>query len=178
MSDCVCAEVEKGWFALYVRYQNEYKVASYIREKLGMDSRVPSRKLWRRRDGRTEFVSKPLLDTYVFVRAGREAPDWRRVYSAGGVIDIVRQGGGRPAIVPESQVESLERLCGSGLPIHEAEYKKFKAGDLVEVVDGPLMGAVGRFLRSDERTGRFIVNIDLFSRALQTEVDARSVRPI
>ncbi|MGK7344532.1 MAG: transcription termination/antitermination protein NusG [Candidatus Nitrospinota bacterium M3_3B_026] len=177
MSDYVCAEVEKGWFALYVRYQNEHKIASYIREKLGMDSRVPSRKLWRRRNGRMEFVSKPLLETYVFIRAGRETDDWRRVYRAGGVIDIVRQGRA-PAAVPESQIESLERLCDSGLPIHEAEYKRFRAGGLVEVVDGPLRGAVGRFLGSDERTGRFVVNIDLFNRALQTEVDARSVRPL
>jgi len=176
MSNCAVSISEINWYAVYVRYQSEYKVARILREKVGLDARVPSLKMWRRKNGKSVNISRPLLDTYVFIRADIRSINWTMFYSINGIIGLVRLAGA-PVPVPERQIESLEALGSSSRMVHVMEYKRFSPDEMVEVTSGPLEGATGAFIRSNRQTGMFVVSLDLFQRSLVTEVDARCVRP-
>lgn len=167
---------DQSWYALYVRFQSEYRIASNLRENLGIEALVPSRKLWRKRGGKMEVFTRPLIETYVFIRAGLDSYDFRKLYNVNGVIGIVKEAG-KPVRAPSEQIISLEKLGASDSPVHEIEYKKFKPNDMVEVIDGPMRGAIGNFIKTDFRTGHFIVSLDLFNRVLVTDIEACNVRP-
>jgi len=176
MSNYSVSSEELKWYAVCVRHQNEFKISRVFSERLGLAARVPSRALWRVRQGKKATVVKPVLDTYVFVKANMRAMNWALFYSVSGVLGLVRHAGA-PAAVPEEQIASLEKLGASAQPVHEMEYRKLAPNEMVEVIAGPLKGAVGHFLKSNTRTGQFVVSVDLFHRSLVTEVDACFVRP-
>ena len=165
-----------GWYALRVRHQNEYKVSDFLRGRFGVQAKVPSREVWKRRDGRKVAVTKPLLSAYVFMEANPEAVETKLMFLHNGVLGFVRSGGS-PAVIPNEQLESLERLASSEAPVYDLPYSKLTAGERVRVVNGPLRGALGQFVRMSAATGRFIVTLELFKRALVTELDADFLEP-
>lgn len=166
-----------NWYVAYVRHQNEYKIAKLFRKLFGINVCVPSRKIWRKRNKHVEVIARPLLKTYVFFQVEMEDKKWTKIFMVDGVIDVVRLMG-KPAAIPEGQIATLKKLGNSGQIVHEIEYTKLKSYDMVKVAHGPMKGAQGYFIKSDESTGKFIVKLDLFQRALETEVDARFIRPL
>lgn len=166
----------RAWYAVSVRYQNEFKIAQLLKDRMGLVSRVPSQMVWRRVNGKNQTFIRPLLDTYVFIRANLEEVEWRRLFAVSGINGLVRYAGA-PAEVPEEQIETLEKIAASDQPVHAIEYRRFSPNERVEMTGGPLNGAVGHFLRSNGRTGMFVVSLDFFQRSLVTEVEASLVRP-
>ena len=164
------------WYAVKVRHQNEKKISSIFHEKLGLRSYVPTRKVWKRKNGKKVACVRPLLSSYVFINTDITSMNWRLFFSASGVTDIVRQCG-KPAPISDEEIESLKTLCNSEKPVYETDYKNPSFNDRVIVTDGPLSGAVGNFIKIDETTGHFIVSLDLFKRSLETELDLDFVRP-
>lgn len=166
------------WYALNVRYQSEYRIADILKQKIGIEVAVPSRPVWSGRAGKRISRMRPLLDTYVFIQANLARIELKRLYSVSGVVDFVRSHSTRkPASIPGEQIDALVLMAEAEIPVHEIEYRsKLKENDEVDVVGGPLVGSVGRFLRADSVSGRFVVLLDLFNRALVADVDARHVR--
>lgn len=167
---------EPQWYALYVRHQSEYKVARILDEKFGVPTRVPSQTLWRKGGKRLETFMKPLLGMYIFALTNFKAMNTMSFYSVNGVLGFVRHKGA-PAVIPLEEIETLEKMGLSTQPVHAVEYRRFAPNDRVEVIKGPLRGALGFFQRSNEKTGQFIVSLEMFSRTLTTELDALWVRP-
>jgi transcription antitermination factor NusG len=81
---------------------------------------------------------------------------------------------GKPAPIPEYEVDSIRLLVGSELQydpcpmIHE--------GMMVEVAHGPLRGVVGRLLRKDAAKARLVLSVNLIGQAVSVEVDAADVK--
>ena len=165
-----------AWYAVRVRHQNERKISSIFIDKLGLHSYVPTRKVWKRKNGNKHECLKPLLSSYVFIKTNIKTINWRLFFSASGVTDIVRQSG-KPAPISDEEIQTLETLCKAEQPVYETDYKNPGFNDRVIVTDGPLSGAVGNFIKVSETTGRFIVSLDLFKRTLETELDIDFVRP-
>lgn len=165
-----------AWYAVSVRHQNEFKISEIFREKLGLETRVPSQKVWKKKNGKKIVYTRPLLSTYVFMLANLKAINWRLLFSPNGVFGIVRKGS-VPAPIPEEQIRCLEKLGESEKPVYECDLSKLKQYDKVEVINGPLMGAVGNFIKINKKTGRFVVVLDLFKRALETELEIDFVKP-
>ena len=90
-----------------------------------------------------------------------------------GVVNIVSFDG-KPAPIPESELDSIRVLVGSELQydpcpmIHE--------GMMVEVIHGPLRGVVGRLVRKDAPKARLILSVNLIGQAVSVEVDAADVK--
>lgn len=108
--------------------------------------------------------------------ANLDALNKRLLYSLSGVFGMVCQGG-VPAEIPYQQIQCLEKMCQSDKPVYEIELSKLKLNDRVEVIDGPLRGAVGNFIKIDNKTGQFVLSLDIFKRVLLTEMEAEFVRP-
>ena len=90
-----------------------------------------------------------------------------------GVVNIVSFEG-KPAPIPEYELESIRVLVGSDLQfdpcpmIHE--------GMMVEVAYGPLRGVVGRLMRKDAQRARLVLSVNLIGQAVSVEVDAADVK--
>jgi transcription antitermination factor NusG len=58
-----------------------------------------------------------------------------------------------------------------------AWYAIIAEATIVEVVDGPLRGVVGRLLQKDARSATVVLSVSLIQQAVKVEVDAAGIRP-
>jgi len=133
---------------------------------------LPLHTVMRRWSDRRKKVEEPLFRGYIFVHTSvRERVHSLRVIGAVRMVSF----GGRPSIIPDEQIEAIRRILREGLKIETIDY--IQAGDLVEVVQGPLMGLKGVLMEKRQR-GRFIISIDSIRQSISVEIDVRDVRKI
>ena len=82
---------------------------------------------------------------------------------------------GKPAAIPEYELESIRVLVGSELQYDPCPL--IREGMMVEVAHGPLRGVIGRLMRKDAHRARLVLSVDLIGQAVSVEVDAADVKP-
>jgi len=82
---------------------------------------------------------------------------------------------GKPAPVPDAEIDSIRRLVTSELPYNPHPY--LKVGRRVHVRSGPLEGCEGILTRKKGLT-RIVLSIQLLQQSVSAEVDADCVAPI
>ncbi len=142
-----------AWYALYVRPRHEKIVYQQLLEKQ-VDSFLPLTKQLRKWKDRKKWVEMPLFSGYVFVNI--HLRDRLRALQTHGVVRMVSFGG-VPAVIPDWQIEQLNKILQEGTAIQPEEY--LKVGDYVEVVEGPLKGVRG-YLREKRGESRIAILID------------------
>jgi len=159
------------WFAIWTRSRHEQVVRQQL-ERKRVDAFLPTITRWSRWKDRKKKVDWPLFPGYCFARF--DPADALSIVKCTGVVNIVSFEG-KPAPIPEYELESIRLLVGSELQfdpcplIHE--------GMMVSVVHGPLRGVVGRLMRKDASKARRVLSVDLIGQAVSVEVDASDVKP-
>jgi transcription antitermination factor NusG len=160
------------WLALVVRSRHEKSVKTILDSK-GYRTAVPLvRCIHKRRSGSAWDSQKPLIAGYVFAGLDRENPF--RLVTTPGVVQIVSFGN-EPGTIPEAEIEALERIAASGLPVAGCGYTRI--GEAVELIDGPLKGVQGIVLRQ-AKTTRLVVGLELLQRSVTVEIDGAWAVPI
>src|SRR5262245_7290115 len=95
------------------------------------------------------------------------------ILKARGVVRILDGGWTRLTPIPAEEVDAIQRLVRSGVPLLPHAY--FHEGDRVRVVDGPLAGVEGLFVRKKPNKGRLVLSIDLLRVSVAVEVDTAYV---
>jgi transcriptional antiterminator NusG len=160
------------WLALVVRSRHEKSVQTILDAKGYRTSLPLVRCIHKRRAGSAWDSQRPLIAGYVFAVYDRENPF--RIVTTPGVVQIVSYGG-EPGTIPESEIEALERIAASGLPVANCGYTR--VGEKVELIDGPLRGVQGIVLR-DAKTTRLVVGVELLQRSVTIEIDGAWAVPI
>jgi transcription antitermination factor NusG len=161
---------DPSWYAIWTRSRHEQVVREQI-ERRQIDTFLPTITRWSRWKDRKKKVDWPLFPGYCFARFTPE--DSLAVLRCTGVVNIVSFDG-RPAPIPEHEIEGIRRLVESDLQydpcplIHE--------GTLVEVKHGALTGVIGRLVRKGTRA-RLVLAVDLIGQGVSVEVDAADVKP-
>jgi transcriptional antiterminator NusG len=159
------------WFAIWTRSRHEQVVREQL-ERKNITAFLPTITRWSRWKDRKKKIDWPLFPGYCFAQF--DPDDALQILKCTGVVNIVSVEG-RPAPIPEYELDSIRVLVGSDLQfdpcplIHE--------GMLVEVIHGPLRGVVGRLLRKDVSKARLMLSVDLIGQAVSVEVDAADVKP-
>jgi len=159
------------WFAVWTRSRHEQMVREQL-ERKHFDAFLPTITRWSRWKDRKKKIDWPLFPGYCFVRF--DPADTLPILKCTGVVNIVSFEG-KPAPIPEYELESIRVLVGSDLQfdpcpmIHE--------GMMVEVAYGPLRGVIGRLMRKDAQRARLVLSVDLIGQAVSVEVDAADVKP-
>ena len=165
--------MERGdaqWFAIWTRSRHEQVVREQLEQKR-FDAFLPTITRWSRWKDRKKKVDFPLFPGYCFARF--ELDDALSILKCTGVVNIVSFDG-KPAPIPESELDSIRVLVGSELQydlcpmIHE--------GMMVEVMHGPLRGVIGRLIRKDAPKARLVLSVNLIGQAVSVEVDAADVK--
>ena len=142
---------------------------SYLDDK-DVEVFLPTITRWSRWKDRKKAVEWPLFPGYCFARCEPERE--MTVLGCPRVANIITFGGKR-APVSDQEIESLRTLIDSELAFDPVPF--IKEGMMVEVVSGPMRGAVGRLVRKGAHA-RLVLSVELISQALSVEVDAADVR--
>ena len=162
------------WFAVYTRPRAEAMAREHLRRQ-GYEVYLPRHVKRRRHARRTDFVLAPLFPRYLFVAIDKLHQRWRPILSTVGVCDLVRQGE-RPAVVPAGLIKDLRVREQQGSFDHDAEIRKTRLGDPVQVTAGPFADIVGRFyeMASEERV---FVLLDFLGRSVKAQLPNTAIDP-
>jgi transcription antitermination factor NusG len=159
------------WYALVVKPNHEKAVFEHL-TTTGVEAVLPLYRSRRRWSDRTKEVTLPLFPGYVFSRfaySGRV-----RVLRVPGVRTVVCAGL-KPAPIPAGEIEAVEAMVRSGLPVKPWPF--LKVGQKVVVTAGPLRGVEG-ILVEFRKTWQVILSVELLQRSVAAEVDLDSVSPV
>jgi transcription antitermination factor NusG len=90
------------------------------------------------------------------------------------VVRILRNNG-RPAPIPDMQVNAIKALMNSG--ISPTPHPYLKEGMWVRVVHGPLTGIEGILIKTRPNKHRLVLSVDILQESVCVEIDDLSVEP-
>ena len=96
--------MEKKWFVVYTRPQQELKVAEQL-SRIGITNYCPTITLVKQYSDRKKKVIKPLIYSYVMVHL--EEKEREKVFSCYGILRYLFFLG-KPAVVPASQINLMQ----------------------------------------------------------------------
>jgi transcriptional antiterminator NusG len=167
-ADVLTAAVPESWYALWTRSRHEQVVREQI-ERKQIDAFLPTITRWSRWKDRKKKIDWPLFPGYCFARFSPE--ESLAVLKCTGVVNIVSVDG-KPAPIPEHEIESIRRLIESDLQYDPCPL--IREGMMVEVKHGVLKGVVGRLVRKGAHA-RLVLSVDLIGQGVSVEVDAADV---
>lgn len=159
-----------SWYAVWTRSRHEQVVREQL-ERKQVDAFLPTVTRWSRWKDRKKKIDWPLFPGYCFARFADE--ESLAVLKCSGVVNIVSFEG-RPAAIPEHEIESIRRLIESDLQYDPCPL--IREGMMVEVTHGALKGVVGRLIRKGAHA-RLILSVELIGQGVSVEVDAADVKP-
>jgi|HubBroStandDraft_6_1064221.scaffolds.fasta_scaffold16300_4 transcription antitermination factor NusG len=160
-----------SWHALFTRHQHEKAVALALSNK-NHEVYLPVYRSVRQWQDRAKEISLPLFPCYVFIRGGLDRQ--LEIVTTPGVLYVVAWGG-RPAVVPQTQLDSVRRIIDSRLTVETHPY--LQCGDRVRVKTGPLVGLEGILTRT-KGVARLVVTMELLGRSAAVEIDILNVERI
>ncbi len=160
------------WHAVWTRSHFEQRVHDQLAVR-GFELFLPLIGAWSTRARERRRIQVPLFTGYLFVRGALTKAAHLEVLKARGVVRVLGDGWDRPARVSAAEIEALQQIVLSGLPV--AARTPIHQGDRVRIARGPLEGLEGRFVRERAGKGVFVVEIRLLQRSVVVEVDAAAV---
>ncbi|MCI0446487.1 UpxY family transcription antiterminator [bacterium] len=152
------------WFAVYTRPRHEKKVAEQLTNK-GIQVFLPLRTVISHWKDRRKEVQFPLFTGYVFVHIVLE--DRLSVLRIPGVVQFVASEG-KPAAIPDSQIDAVRQLVNSGLKYDPYPY--VKEGMRVTIRNGPLKGVEGLVL-AKRKKHLLVLSVDIIQQSASLEID-------
>lgn len=163
---------DRQWFALQVRYRQEFRVADHLKER-GIEEYTPFLLSQRNWSDRTKNIRVPLFPGYTFCKVDPESR-LLPILTMPGAIQFV--GGSVPVSVPDQEIESIRKAIAGGGMLWV--YPGLAMGEMVEVHCGPLAGCCGRIERVDDAAWALVISITLLQRSLAVAVDPAWVEVI
>ena len=135
--------MEKKWFVVYTRPQQELKVAEQL-SAMGITNYCPTITLLKQYSDRKKKVNKPLLSSYVMVEL--EDKERNKVFACNGIVRYLFFLG-KPAVVPASDITLMHNYLNG-------VYNDFKAttlsvGDSHTITQGPFSGVSGKVVETN-----------------------------
>ena len=181
-------EAPKDWYILKVAFNREEGVRDALVKQIKIsglegyfgDVLVPTEDIVEfTRSGKRKIVKRKLYPGYLMVYMHVNDDTWFLVRDTSGVSDFTGTAG-RPA--PMDPVE-VERVIKEPEPDEDGEIQlktsiPFKVNERVRVKEGSFQSQEGEVVKLDEANGKVTVNINIFGRTVELEVDHWQVEPL
>jgi transcription antitermination factor NusG len=155
------------WYAIHTRSRFERKVYDAFCGK-SIEAFLPSKLVMSRRKDRRKKILVPLLPGYVFVHFDMDPEAYWQIIKTAGVVRMVGFEG-KPVPADDEEISSLMILDGTDRTVQNRAY--MKRGDRVMIMEGPLKGLVGFYLRHKGQTDKVVVSVELLHRSLAVEIE-------
>ena len=156
-----------NWYAIHTRSHFEQKVFDGFRSK-SIETFLPKMEVMSRRKDRRKKILVPLLPGYVFVQYDLDPEIYWDIVKTVGVVRMVGFEG-KPTPAREEEIQSLMILDGTNRTVQNRAF--MKRGDTVMIMEGPLKGLVGFYVRHKGQTEKVVVNVELLHRSLAVEIE-------
>ena len=135
--------MEKKWFVVYTKPQQELKVASQL-TAMGIENYCPKVTLIKQYSDRKKKVIKPLLSSYVMVQL--EEKERNKVFACNGIVRYLFFLG-KPAVVPAPQIDLMQdHLNGV---YNDFKVTTLSVGDSHTITEGPFSGVKGKVVETN-----------------------------
>ena len=130
--------MEKKWFVVYTRPQQELKVATQL-FSMGITNYCPTITLVKQYSDRKKKVTKPLLSSYVMVEL--EEKERNKVFACNGIVRYLFFLG-KPVFVLASDITLMQdHLNGV---YNDSKVTTLSVGDSYTITQGPFSGNCGK----------------------------------
>lgn len=175
-------DTTRQWYAIHTYSGYEEKVAESIRQRadsLDMKDKifqvlVPKEKMIEIKNGKRRVVEKRIFQGYVLVEMKMGEDVWYIVRNTPNVTGFVGSGTD-PTPIGKDEIEKIQKRMGLEQPKHKMDYK---AGDVVNIIDGPFKGFDGSISEIDEAKGKLKVLVNMFGRETPVELDSLQVKRV
>jgi transcription antitermination factor NusG len=137
--------MEKKWFVVYTRPQQELKVATQL-FSMGITNYCPTITLVKQYSDRKKKVTKPLLSSYVMVEL--EDKEREKVFACSGIVRYLFFLG-KPAVVPSSEINLMQNHLNGVYT--DSKVTTLSVGDSHTITQGPFSGVSGRVVETDNK---------------------------
>ena len=135
--------MEKKWFVVYTRAQQELKVAREL-SAMGITNYCPTITLTKQYSDRKKKVNKPLLSSYVMVEL--EEKEREKVFACSGIVRYLFFLG-KPAVVPSYEIDLMkDHLNGV---YNDFKVTTLSVGDSHTITQGPFSGVTGKVVETN-----------------------------
>ncbi len=167
-------ENQLKWYAIHSRSRHEDVVLNGLKKKF-IEAFLPKMQVMSRRKDRRKMILVPILPGYVFVHSDLNLNQYWDIIKTYGVVRILGIQG-KPVSVKDEEIESLKTLHGTDRTVRNQAY--MKEGDRVMIMEGPLKGLTGFYLRHKGKVDKVVISIELLQRSLVVEVEDLTVEKI
>ena len=161
-----------SWHAAYTKCNHERVVNKLLSDK-GLNTFLPQIIVPSRRRDRKILIRRPLFRNYLFIEIDELQENWIKVYRTPGLAKIC--GNGRPMPIPDEDIESIRIFVNSDRNLYPLPF--LTVGSRVQVISGPLAGAIGILLKEDHKRRRLVVSIELMGQSVATTLYDDEVKP-
>ncbi len=161
------SQILTKWYAVHTRSRFEQKVYDGFCGK-SIEVFLPKAQVMSRRKDRRKKILIPLLPGYVFVHSDLEPEEYWDIIKTVGVVRMVGFEG-KPVPAKEEEISSLMILDGTDRTVQNRTY--MKSGDRVMIMEGPLKGLVGFYLRHKGQSDKVVVSVEFLHRSLAVEIE-------
>ncbi len=135
--------MEKNWFVVYTKPQQELKVASQL-SAMGITNYCPTITVVKQYSDRKKKVNKPLLSSYVMVEL--EEKERQKVFSCSGIVRYLFFLG-KPAVVPTFEIDLMQNHLNG--VYNDIKVTTLSVGDSHTITEGPFSGVCGKVVETD-----------------------------
>jgi len=170
---------EAKWYVIHTYSGYETMVKSRL-EQLAYNNnlqdcifeiKIPTEEtLEEKANGKKKVVERKKFPCYVFLKMAYTNDMWYIITNTKGVTGFVGPQG-RPLPLTDEEVARI------GLEEHAIEID-FTIGDEVKIVSGPLESFAGKVVSLNETAQKAMVNVEMFGRATDVEVDFVQLKKI
>src|SRR5947209_3290944 len=168
LPEMVTESVMPRWRVLWTRSNCEQLVHDQLAAK-GFDPFLPTVEAWSRRGGVRRLARIPMFGGYLFLRHAMDKASYLEVYKARGLVRILGERWDRLDVVPDSEIEAIQKVVHSGLSI--LPYPYLREGQRVRITRGPLADVEGILLRVNPKKGLLVVSVELLRRSVAVHLD-------
>ena len=162
----------KSWYVLYTKPRHEKKLAERLQSE-GWTVYCPLKKTTKQWSDRKKWVSFPMFRGYLFLYSSSRY--FSRVLEHPAAVHVVRLSG-KYAAIPDDQIEFIKKVADNQLR-YEITEQKFEKGDAVEIVQGPLKGCSGIWIKQKTKYN-VSVHIEQLSTVISVEIPVAFIKKI
>jgi transcription antitermination factor NusG len=162
------------WHVLWTHSHSEQLVHDQLAGK-GFRVFLPTVGVWSRRGGLRRLIRAPLFPGYLFLHHSLDKFSYVEVRKSRGLVRILGERWDRLAVVPDEEMQGIQKLHGAGLPALPHPY--LREGQRVRITRGPLADVEGILIRMRPDQGVLVLSIHLLQRSVAVEVDCTQVVP-
>jgi transcription antitermination factor NusG len=175
MPDILAPDAGARWHVLWTRSHCEQLVHDQLAGKQ-FELFLPKVETWAGRAGSRPLSGTPLFPGYLFMRHALDKESYIEVRKARGLVTVLGERWDRPAVLPESEIESIRLLVGARVPAVAHPY--LREGRRVRITRGSLAGLEGILVRLKMNQGLLVLSVNLLQRSVAVEVDCTMVEPV